>query len=132
VVQKVVEALNRAGKPMQRSKICILGVAYKKDVDDCRESPSFVLMEMLLAGGALLSYNDPHVPRISRQRHREVPELTSVELTPEFLAQQDCLVVATDHSTYNFPDIVRHSQLVIDTRNATHAVTEGRWKICKA
>jgi UDP-N-acetyl-D-glucosamine dehydrogenase len=132
VVHKVVEALNEVGKPLQRSKICVLGVAYKKDVDDCRESPSFALMEMLLAGGALLSYNDPHVPRTPKLRHHQLPELTSVELTPEFLAQQDCILVATNHSSYDFAEIVRHAQLIVDTRNATRAVTEGRWKIRKA
>jgi UDP-N-acetyl-D-glucosamine dehydrogenase len=132
VVGKVIDALNEAAKPLKGSKVCVLGVAYKKDVDDPRESPSFVLMELLLAGGAVLSYNDPHVPRLPEMRHHHLPELTSADLTPELLAAQDCVLVATDHSAYDYPFIVRHSPLVVDTRNATRNVTEGREKIRKA
>ena len=132
VVRKLIDALNEAGKPLQRSKVCVLGVAYKKDVDDCRESPSFALMEMLLAGGAVLSYNDPHVPKTPTMRHHNLPEMTSRELTPEFLAEQDCVLIATDHSAYDYAMIVRHAPLVIDTRNATKGVVEARWKIRKA
>jgi UDP-N-acetyl-D-glucosamine dehydrogenase len=132
VVRKVIDALNDAGKPLRGSKICVLGVAYKKDVDDPRESPSFVLMELLLAGGAVLSYNDPHIPSLPAMRHHRLPDLSSQELTPKFLASQDCVLVATDHSAYDYPLIVRHAPLVIDSRNATKHVTEGREKIRKA
>ncbi len=132
VVRKVIDALNDSAKPLRGSKICMLGVAYKKDVDDPRESPSFVLMELLLAGGAMLSYNDPHVPRLPRMRHHDVPDMASVELTPEFLASQDCVLVATDHSAYDYEFIVRHARIVVDTRNATKNVPQGREKIYKA
>ncbi len=132
VVRKVIGALNDAGKPLRGSKVCLLGVAYKKDVDDPRESPSFVLMDLLRAGGAELTYNDPHVPRLPRMRHHDVPDLASVELTAEFLASQDCVLIATDHSAYDYEFIVRHAPLVIDTRNATKRVAEGREKIYKA
>ena len=132
VVRKVMDALNEARKPLKGSKVCLLGVAYKKDVDDPRESPSFVLMELLQAGGAILSYNDPHVPRLPEMRHHHVPDMTSTELTPEFLASQDCVLIATDHSAYDCDFIVRHAPLVVDTRNATRNVTEGREKIRKA
>ncbi len=132
VIHKVIEGLNDARKPLRGSKVCVLGVAYKKDVDDPRESPSFVLMELLLAGGAQLSYNDPHIPRLPPMRHYKVPDLTSSPLSAEFLAAQDCVLVATDHSAYDYDFIVRHAPLVVDTRNATRHVREGREKIRKA
>ena len=132
VVRKVMDALNEAGKPLNGSKVCLLGVAYKKDVDDPRESPSFVLMELLQAGGATLTYNDPHVPKLPAMRHHDVPNLASSKLTAEFLAGQDCVLIATDHSAYDCDFIVRHAPLVVDTRNATRNVTEGREKIRKA
>lgn len=132
VVQRVVEALNEHRKPLNGSKVLLLGVAYKKDVDDPRESPSFTLMELLLAGGAQLSYNDPQIPQLPEMRHHHVPDMTSIELTPETLAEYDCVLIATDHSAYDYDEIVRHSRLVVDTRNATKNVTAGREKIRKA
>ena len=132
VIRRVIEALNDVGKPLQQSKVCVLGVAYKKDVDDARESPSFTLMEMLLGRGARLSYNDPHIPRLPRVRQHDLPAMTSCELTAEFLAEQDLVLIATDHSSYDYQHIVRHAPLVVDTRNATKNVVEGRWKIRKA
>ena len=107
-------------------------MAYKKDVDDARESPSFVLMDLLREGGAVVSYNDPHVPALPRTRQRGEPDMTSTPLTAEFLAAQDCVLIATDHSAYDYEFIVRHARLVVDTRNATRNVTEGREKIVKA
>jgi UDP-N-acetyl-D-glucosamine dehydrogenase len=132
VVRRVIDTLNEVGKPLQRSKICVLGIAYKKDVDDARESPAFELIEMLTAGGAVVSYNDPHVPRLPEVRRHSLPAMESQELSAEFLAHQDCVLIATDHSAYDFDFIVRHAPLVIDTRNATRNVTEGRWKVRKA
>ncbi|MGD9722118.1 MAG: nucleotide sugar dehydrogenase [Pirellulales bacterium] len=132
VVQRVMEALNEAGKPLKDSKICILGVAYKKDVDDPRESPSFELMDLLRAGRADISYNDPHVPQLPKMRHHDVPAMTSSPLDERFLAAQDCVLIATDHSAYDYDFIVRHARLVVDTRNATKNVRQGREKIRKA
>ena len=132
VVHKTAEALNEAAKPLKGSKICMLGVAYKKDVDDPRESPSFELMKLLLASGAELTYNDPHVPTLPSMRHYDLPAMASSELTPEFLAGQDCVLIATDHSAYDYDFIVRNASLVVDTRNATASVKEGREKIWKA
>jgi UDP-N-acetyl-D-glucosamine dehydrogenase len=132
VVHRVVEALNDHGKPLKGSKICILGVAYKKDVDDPRESPSFVLMELLRAGHAELTYNDPHVPRMPKMRHHNLPAMESTPLDARFLAGQDCVLLATDHSSYDYDFIVHHAPLVVDTRNATKNVRAGREKICKA
>ncbi len=132
VVARLTEALNDAAKPVRGSKIAILGVAYKKDVDDPRESPSFKLLELLQARGAALSYNDPHIPMLPSMRHFDVPKLASQELTSEFLAAQDCVLIATDHSSYDWDFIVEHAPLVIDTRNATKNVTHHRERIYKA
>jgi UDP-N-acetyl-D-glucosamine dehydrogenase len=132
VVERITWALNEAGRAVRGSRVCILGVAYKADVDDPRESPSFTLMDLLRARGAILSYNDPHVPRLPPMRHHDVPDLASQPLGEEYLASQDCVVIATAHSAYDFDFIVRHSRLVIDTRNATKNVVRGREKIQKA
>jgi UDP-N-acetyl-D-glucosamine dehydrogenase len=131
VVDRVIDALNQRGKPLRGSKICVLGVAYKKDVDDARESPAFVLIELLQQGGAVLSYNDPHIPRLPRTRHFNIP-MESSPLTAEYLAGLDCVLIATDHSAYDYEFIVRHAPLVVDTRNAAKNVRIGREKICKA
>ncbi len=132
VVQRVGEALNRVRKPINGSRIGILGVAYKRDVDDPRESPSFRLMELLLAAGAEVSYNDPHIPELPKMRHYQLPAMKSQALTPAWVGLQDCMVVATDHSAYDYGSIVQYAQLVVDTRNATRQVVEGREKIVKA
>ena len=133
VIERLADYLNDASKPIKGSKICILGAAYKKDVDDPRESPSFELMKLLLKRGAVLTYNDPHVPSLPKMRHYpDLPAMQSQELTPEYLAAQDCVLISTDHSAYDHDFIVKHSRLVLDTRNATKNVTEGRDKIRKA
>jgi UDP-N-acetyl-D-glucosamine dehydrogenase len=132
VVHRVIEALNDARKPLRGSKVCVLGVAYKRDVDDDRESPSFELMELLTAGGAEVTYSDPHVPRLRQKRRYDFSGMTSKELTAEFLASQDCVLIATDHSAYDYDFIVEHAPLVVDARNATKRVVRGREKIRKA
>ncbi len=132
VVDRLGEFLNEVGKPIRGSRIAMLGMAYKKDVDDPRESPSFAIMELLLQRGAELTYNDPHIPRLRKMRNYDFSATTSQELTPEYLASQDCVLIATDHSAYDYDEIVRHSRLVLDTRNATAGVTEGREKIRRA
>ncbi len=115
VVRRVSQALNDAGKPVRGSRISVLGVAYKRDVDDPRESPSFVLMKELLKQGAVLTYNDPHIPRLPKMRAHVLPEMASCELTSGYLANQDCVLIATDHSSYDYSFIVEHSRLVVDT-----------------
>ena len=132
VVSRLTEFLGEAGKSLSGSRICLLGMAYKKDVDDPRESPSFVLMDLLRDQGVELTYNDPHIPVLPSMRHHDVPDLSSSELTPEFLASQDCVLIATDHTAYDYDFVVRHAPLIVDTRNATGNVTEGREKIRKA
>ena len=130
VIGRVAAALNQRRKPLNGSKICIAGMAYKKDVDDIRESPAVTLANLLHEAGAVVSYTDPHIPKM-RTRHSTL-DLRSVEPTESFLKEQDCLLIATDHSSFDYDRMVRYSQLVVDTRNATKNVTEGRDKIVKA
>lgn len=132
VVDRVAEALNDAGRPVRGSRIAVLGAAYKRDVDDPRESPSFKLLELLQARGAVLSYNDPHIPTLPSMRNYHLPPMTSQPLTVEYLESQHCVLIATDHSAYDYEFIVRHAALVVDTRNATNGVKSGREKIRRA
>jgi UDP-N-acetyl-D-glucosamine dehydrogenase len=117
VVQKTMEALNRQGKSIKGAKVLVLGIAYKKDVDDMRESPALKLIELLKEKEADVSYNDPHIQKIPKTRHYDLG-LTSVELTEETLEEFDCIVVATNHSSYDYSWIRDHSSLIVDTRNA--------------
>ena len=133
VINRLAEALNSQGNPIKGSKVAILGVAYKKDVDDHRESPSFKLMELLLDRGANVTFSDPHVPRIPKpMRSFNLPQLESHELTADYLKAQDCVLISTDHSAFDYDFIVANSNLVIDTRNATKNVSENRERIWKA
>uniref|UniRef100_A0A7C2PAH5 Nucleotide sugar dehydrogenase n=1 Tax=Schlesneria paludicola TaxID=360056 RepID=A0A7C2PAH5_9PLAN len=133
VISRLAEFLNDLGKPIKNSRIALLGMAYKKDVDDPRESPSFELAKLLLARGANLTYNDPHVPHLPKMRHYpDLPAMSSQELTPAYLAAQDCVLIATDHSAYDADYIVKHAKFVLDTRNLTKNVKDGREKIRKA
>ena len=132
VVNRIAAALNAAGKPINGSKVGVLGVAYKKDVDDPRESPSFKLIELLVERGANISYSDPHIPTLPKMRSFDVPELQSESLTPQYLGSLDCALIATDHSAFDYEAIVSGSSLVIDTRNATKNITENRDRIWKA
>ncbi|MCS7466773.1 nucleotide sugar dehydrogenase [Stieleria sp. ICT_E10.1] len=130
VVSQSAKFLNEVQKPIRGSKICLLGVAYKKDVDDPRESPSFELMELLLELGADLTYSDPHVASLPEMRHYDLPAMESQDLTPEFLQSQDAVLIATDHTAFDYEAIVKHAPLVIDTRNATASIS-NREKIRK-
>ncbi|HDH01498.1 MAG TPA: nucleotide sugar dehydrogenase [Nitrospirae bacterium] len=130
VIDRVVHALNERGMSIKSSKILVLGLAYKKDVDDTRESPSLKLIDLLMQRGAGVDYNDPYVPRTVKLRKYDL-KMTSVPLTEENLGKYDCVVIATDHSAYDHDFIVKHSSLVVDTRNATKGVKE-RVKIVKA
>jgi UDP-N-acetyl-D-glucosamine dehydrogenase len=132
VVTRVVNALNEAGKPVKGSRICILGMAYKKDVDDPRESPGFELLHLLLSRGALVTYNDPHISRLPPMRQYPHLDMQSAELTAEFLRFQDCVLIVTDHSAYDWDWIVEHAALVVDTRNATRAVAQKQGHILRA
>jgi UDP-N-acetyl-D-glucosamine dehydrogenase len=132
VVNKVADVLNDAGKPVRGSKVAILGMAYKKDVDDPRESPGFELMDLLLKKGAAVTYSDPHIPVLPRMRHYPHLEMTNSPLTAAYLADQDCVLIATDHTAFDYEFIVAHAKVVIDSRNATKKVTTGREKIVRA
>ncbi len=131
VISRTAEFLNEFEKPIRGSKICLLGVAYKKDVDDPRESPSFELMELLLELGADLTYSDPHVAALPQMRHHDLPAMESQELTVEFLKSQDAVLIATDHTAVDYQAIAKHSALVIDTRNAMSEI-DDRTNIRKA
>jgi UDP-N-acetyl-D-glucosamine dehydrogenase len=132
VVSKVGDALNEHRKPIKGSKVALLGMAYKKDVDDPRESPGFELMELLLHKGAVVTYNDPHIPQLPRMRHYPNLHMASQPLTADYLKAQDCVLIATDHSAYDWAWIVEQSPLVVDTRNATRGVTGHGEKIVRA
>jgi UDP-N-acetyl-D-glucosamine dehydrogenase len=129
VTEAVATALNERQKSIKGSKVLLLGVAYKKDVDDLRESPSLKLLELLAQRGAALDYNDPYFPALHKMRHYDFSNLRSVELSPERLASYDCVLIATDHTSYDYEAIVRHSKLVVDSRNATRRVKQHREKI---
>jgi len=128
-VDAVAEALNRCEKSLKGSHVLVLGVAYKKDIDDIRESPAFKIMELLLKRGARVEYNDPYAPALHKMRHYDFSHLRSLPLTPENLAKQDCVVIATDHTAYDYKMIVDYAPLVVDTRNATRGVSSNREKI---
>ncbi len=127
VVSKVSEALNERKKALNGSKVLVLGMAYKKDIDDLRESPSLTIIELLQKAGAEVAYNDPYFARVGRGRHYDL----QMECTPlDNLAAYDCVLIVTDHSTYDYAKIVRESQLVVDTRNATKGITAANLVRC--
>jgi UDP-N-acetyl-D-glucosamine dehydrogenase len=132
VVSRIADALNDRGKAVKGSKITLLGMAYKKDVDDPRESPGFELLELLLHKGALVQYNDPHIPRLPRMRRGPNLDMVSQELSPQYLREQDCVVILTDHSAYDWAYLVEHASLVVDTRNACRNVKQGKASIVPA
>lgn len=132
VMERLTQALNDRCKPVKGSKICVLGVAYKRDVDDPRESPSFRLIELLLQRGAVVTYSDPYIERLPSMRSFNVPDMESQVLTETFMQSQDGVLIATDHTLFDYPWIVQHAPLVVDTRNATKDVVKGREKIVKA
>jgi UDP-N-acetyl-D-glucosamine dehydrogenase len=128
VVSAMVGALNQRKQCLQDSRILILGVAYKSDIDDLRESPSLRLIKLLQDRGAKVDYHDPYFPRLHKMRHYDF-KMASVELSPENLANYDAVVIATAHSSIDYKMVVRHSRLVIDTRYATRDVSDDREKI---
>jgi UDP-N-acetyl-D-glucosamine dehydrogenase len=129
VVDAIAGALNDRQKSIKGSKVLLLGVAYKKDVDDLRESPSLKLLELLTQRGAAMDYNDPYFPALHKMRHYDFSHMRSVDLSPEKLGTYDCVLIATDHTSYDYDAIVRGAKLVVDTRNATRRVKDGREKV---
>jgi len=129
VVDAIAEALNQRQKAMKGSRILVLGVAYKKDVDDLRESPSLKIMELLMARGAQVDYNDPYFPQLHKMRHYDYSQKKSIPLDLRTLAGYDCTVIATDHTSYDYAAIVEGAQLVVDTRNTTMRLLGHREKM---
>jgi UDP-N-acetyl-D-glucosamine dehydrogenase len=113
-VRKLSEALNSQGKAVQGASVFVLGVAYKRDIEDIRESPALDIIRLLEGQGAKVTYFDPHVPRF----REDGPEFRSVELTPQRVAAADCVMVVTDHSSVDYRMVKRHAKLIVDTRNA--------------
>jgi len=106
-----------------------LGVAYKKDVDDLRESPTLKIMQLLQQRGAQIDYNDPYFPQLHKMRHYNYENMKSVQLNPQTIGGYDAVIVATDHSSYDYSAIVDAAKLVVDTRNATRRVMRHRDRI---
>lgn len=117
VVNRTMLALNGVGKAVKGSRVLVLGLAYKPDVDDVRESPSFELIEKLEQLGAQVDYHDPHVAQTHKMRRHDL-RMSSVELTPRTLAAYDCVLVSTNHSAVDWASVARHASLIVDTRNA--------------
>ena len=128
VVASLRDALDKKKQCLRDARILILGIAYKKDIDDLRESPSLRIIELLKASGARVDYHDPYFPRLHRTRKHDF-RLSAVEPSAEAVATYDAVLIATDHSSYDYAAIVRHARLVVDTRNATKQVKEHREKI---
>jgi UDP-N-acetyl-D-glucosamine dehydrogenase len=127
VLDSVIKALNRQKKALNGAKVLVLGLAYKKDIDDLRESPSLTIIELLQKEGAQVNYNDPYFPTVGKGRKYDL----QMKCTPlENLAQYDCVLIVTDHSDYDYDRIVRESKLVVDTRNATRGIKSSKVVRC--
>ena len=131
VIEKTVEALNKKRKSINGSNILVLGIAYKKDIDDDRESPGYAIMKILLEKGGVVHYNDPWIPKLHTTRKYNF-QMESTPIAPDLLAKMDAVIIVTDHSDYDFAEIVKHSNLVIDTRNATKGIKGAAEKIVMA
>ena len=131
VIDTVVRALNDRGKPVRGSRVLVMGLAYKPNVDDTRESPSFELITRLRSLGAQVSYNDPHIPRMPAKRDYSL-SMSSVELTRENVASYDCVLIATDHDAYDWDAIASSAALIVDTRGACRSVRGSRAHIVPA
>ncbi len=123
----MASALNQQKKALNGSKVLVLGVAYKKDIDDLRESPSLTIIELLQKEGAQVSYNDPYFPKVGRGRKYDL-QMTCSPL--DNLGQYDCVLIVTDHSDYDYQRIVKESKLVVDTRNATKGIKSDKVVRC--
>lgn len=127
VIASVASALNQRKKSINGSKILVMGLAYKRDIDDLRESPSLTIIELLQKEGAEVRYNDPYFPTVGRGRKYDL----NMKCTPlEDLGQYDCVLIVTDHSDYDYATIVKESQLVVDTRNATKGIQSAKIVRC--
>jgi UDP-N-acetyl-D-glucosamine dehydrogenase len=130
VINKVIQALNGENKSLKDAKILVLGVAYKKDIDDVRESPALKIIELLRQRGANITYHDPYIPVIEPHGGSNI-HLECVELSDDTLEKADCVLILTDHSSLDYEQVVSRSKLIVDTRNATKNVKQEREKIFK-
>lgn len=130
VINKIIRALNDENKSMKDAKIFVLGVAYKKDIDDARESPALKIMELLRKNGANITYHDPYIPVIEPHGGSTM-HMESRELTDGVLQEADCVLILTDHSNIDYDNVAAKAKLIVDTRNATKNVAENREKIVK-
>lgn len=131
IVEKVNYTLNKSGKSFKGSKVLVLGIAYKKDVDDQRESPSLKIIQLLREHGAEVIYNDPHVPECKGHRHYPDINMKSIELTDEILSDADITLLLTDHTAYDYVFIEKHARCIVDTRNVFGKNGIKSWKIYK-
>ena len=131
VTGRLISALNEDGRSLNGADVLVLGVAYKPDIDDMRESPAAEIIELLDAGGARVSYHDPHVPAFPRMRRHSI-DLRSVPLDPERLSAADCVLIVTDHRAVDYELVGRHARLVVDSRNAMASVAEPAARVVKA
>lgn len=131
VVNSLTKALERDGIALRDASVLVLGLAYKRDVDDMRESPSLAILNRLVLSGAQVQYHDPYFPHLGPTRHYDL-SMKSIELSPEMteVSAFDCVLIATDHSIYNCTKLVEHARLVIDTRNATRGIVSSRIVRC--
>jgi UDP-N-acetyl-D-glucosamine dehydrogenase len=127
VVNTISSALNNVRKPLNGSRVLVLGVSYKKDIDDLRESPALTIIELLRQQGAIVSFNDPYFPVLLKGRHYNL-QMERVPL--DEISKYDCVVIITDHSDYDYAAIVREAQLVVDTRNATRGIDSAKVVRC--
>ena len=127
VLDQIAAGLNEHAKSIKGSRILVLGLAYKRDIDDLRESPSLTILELLRQRGATIAYNDPYFPKVGHGRHYAL-NMTNTPL--DNLGSYDAVVIVTDHTTYNYPEIVDQSKLVIDTRNATKGIVSDKILRC--
>ncbi|WP_269433939.1 UDP binding domain-containing protein [Paenibacillus sp. JCM 10914] len=125
VIGKVSDALNKESKSLMNSKILVLGLSYKKDIDDVRESPSVELMELLKAKGAQIYYSDPYIPVFPKMRKHSF-DLKSILITPELLQEIDCTIISTDHEVFDYDLIHAYSKLIVDTRGVYRSITSDK------
>jgi UDP-N-acetyl-D-glucosamine dehydrogenase len=134
VVERVSRALSARGTALRGARILILGVAFKRDIDDARNSPAERIIELLLNAGAVVTYNDPYVPRYrvgGNVFRREHVSFESASLTGDVLSEQDAVVIVSGHRVYDYAWIVQHAHLIVDTQNVTAHVSEQRDKIVR-
>jgi UDP-N-acetyl-D-glucosamine dehydrogenase len=124
VVELIAKGLNQHRKPVNGSRILIMGVAYKRDIDDMRESPALAIIEKLQRLGAAVSYHDPYVPEIHLEANDE--NMRGIDLSDEVVSGAECVVIVTDHRKIDYKWLVQHANLIVDTRNATRGLVDER------